>query len=141
MSLKPGLQGQVRIEVTPENLASTFGNTGIDVLATLKLLASFEQAAARAVAPHLLPGQTTVGTHLEMDHFAPTPEGLTAVVTATLEEVVGPRLTFAIEVRDDLEPVGKGAHVRYIVDRAEFLERIRDKKQRFAEMKLNNPKA
>ncbi len=132
-NLKPGLQGQVRIEVTPENLASAYGNTGIDVLATLYLLASFEQAAAQAVAPFLSPGQTTVGTHLSLDHFAPTPEGMTVKVTATLEEVTGHRLSFAVVVRDDLETVGKGAHVRYIVDRAEFETRIQDKKQRFAE--------
>jgi fluoroacetyl-CoA thioesterase len=129
--LKPGLTGEVRIEATPETFASAWGNTGIDVLATLYILAAFEQAAGGAVLPYLEPGQATVGTHLEMDHFAPTPEGMTAVVRATLQEVRGARLSFAVEVTDDLEVVAKGVHVRYIVERDRFVERINDKRRRF----------
>lgn len=132
MEIRPGLTGEVRIKVTPETFASTFGNAGVDVLATLYLLASFEQAANQAVRSHLEPGQVTVGTHLAMDHFAPTPEGMTATVRATLEEVRGPRLDYSIEVADEVEVVGRGRHVRYIVELDRFEDRIKDKRRRFA---------
>jgi predicted thioesterase len=129
--IEPGLQGQVSIQVTPATFASSYGNAGIDVLATLYILAAFEQAAGQAVLPFLEPGQATVGTHLSMDHFAPTPEGMTAVITATLEEVDGRRLSYAVEVRDELEVVGKGRHVRYIVEIDQFEERINDRRRQF----------
>ena len=135
MGIEPGLTGQVEIAVTPETFAGAFGNVGIDVLATLYVLAAFEQAAGMAVMPFLAENQATVGTHLSMDHYAPTPGGMTVTVKATLEEVDGRRLSYAIEVRDEIEVVATGRHDRYIVERDWFLQRIEDKRKKFAEMK------
>ena len=90
-----------------------------------------EQTAIEAVAPHLAPGQTTVGTRVDIAHLAATPVGMTVTITVELTEVDRRRLAFRVEVRDELDEAGKGTHERFIIDGAQRLPRLEDKLKRW----------
>jgi fluoroacetyl-CoA thioesterase len=86
-----------------------------------------EGASVAAVAASLAPGQSTVGTRVDVAHLAPTPVGMSVAVEAVLEEVDGRRLVFSVRARDEVGEVGRGTHERFIVDLESFEERLRNR--------------
>ena len=62
-----------------------------------------------------------------MKHFAATPIGMRVVATAELVAVDGRMLSFRVEARDDMEPIGGGSHQRVVVNVVRFDERIQKK--------------
>ncbi|MBA4358788.1 MAG: thioesterase [Desulfovibrio sp.] len=119
--LAPGLQGQALALVRPQDLASAYGNPGVDVMSSMTLMTLLEQSCILALAGHLAPGWMTVGARMEMDHLAPTPEGFTVTARAELSEVAGRKLVFAIVAHDGVEEVARAKHTRFVVDGARFL--------------------
>lgn len=97
----------------------------MDVLATHRLIALCEQAAAEAIAGRLGVGQTSVGARIELSHVAPVAVGSTVRATAILERVEGPRFSFAVTVSDRCGLVAAGKVLRVIVDRRQFTDRAR----------------
>jgi predicted thioesterase len=124
MTILAGLVGEIEIVVQPSDTADALGNRGVHVLATPRLVALLEQAAIRAVEPHLPAGGGTVGTRIDVRHLAATPVGMRATIRATLREVDGRRLVFDIEGRDEAERIVEGTHERFQIDQAKFLARI-----------------
>jgi len=97
------------------------------VWSTPDMIARMEIVSAALVAPHLAPGQMTVGARNEVSHIAATPPGMTVRVRSRLSHVEGRKLTFAVEAFDEKEKVGDGMHIRYIVERAKFDSRLAEK--------------
>lgn len=128
--IAPGLVGKIEIVVEAADTADALGNRGVHVLATPRLVALLEQAAIRAVAPHLPPGGSTVGTRIDVRHLAATPVGMRATIRATLREVDGRRLVFDIEGHDEAERIVEGRHERFQIDQARFLARVAEKERR-----------
>lgn len=125
--IEPGLANERTWTITVDHLASRYGSGLVDVLATPALVAFCEETARGAVDPLLPEGETSVGTAIELTHTAPTPPGQTVTVTARLTAVDGRRLTFEIEARDGVEPIGRGKHARAIVERERFERRVAEK--------------
>ena len=120
-----GLSANSTTVVAPENTAAVMGSGDLPVFATPAMVALMENAAMKAVAEQLPDGQTTVGAAMHVAHSKPS--GLSAEITATavLSEVDGRKLVFRVEARDADGLIGEGKHIRYIVDRARFLSKIR----------------
>lgn len=78
-------------------------------------------------------GEDSVGARVEIDHLGPTLLGQTVTVTATVADVEGPRVTFDVEVVDDLDKVGQARHIRFVVDKEKQGGRLEKKKARIAE--------
>jgi predicted thioesterase len=91
------------------------------VLGTPRLLAIAEAATVRAVQDHLAPGETSVGTKVNLKHLAASPVGTHVQVTAELVEVDGRRLVFEVIARDRTRTVATATIERVIVDRERFL--------------------
>jgi fluoroacetyl-CoA thioesterase len=127
MEVPVGAQGEVRRRVDPEMTADRWGNPGVVALATPEVVGLCEQAAALAVAPHLGPGETSVGTRVDIRHLAPTPVGMEVRATARVVAVEGRRITLAVEVRDAVEKVAEGTHERVVVPADRFAARLADK--------------
>lgn len=127
MPVQPGVIGEATHRVTPETFASRWGNPGIEVLATPVVIGWLEDAAIRAVAPHLEPGQRSVGTMVSMKHLAATPVGMTVRAKATVTAVDGRRVLFAVEAYDEKEKIAEGEHERFIVHMAKFLDKVAQK--------------
>ncbi len=125
--LEQGLSGTAETKVRKENTARQVGSGSVEVFATPMLVALLESAAINALTGKLLPGQTTVGTHIDVRHLAATPVGVTVRAEAVLTEVKGQRLTFRVEAFDSREKVGEGTHQRYILDQEAFMAKARAK--------------
>lgn len=93
-ALAVGLRATVRATVTESDTAMAMGSGDVPVLATPRLLALAEAATVAAVAPHLDPGQTSVGISAGLEHRRPSPLGAEIEVEAELSEVHGRRLVF-----------------------------------------------
>ncbi len=122
--IQPGLQGTSELVVGREHTARHLGSGGVDVLATPELVRQMERAAVAAVERLLPEGWATVGARIAVEHLAPTPVGMRVEARAELLAVDGRRLTFAVEVRDECELVGRGTHERVAVDLGRFRQRL-----------------
>ena len=79
------------------------------------------------ILPHLGDGSDSVGVSVSVEHLAATPMGHEVTYSATVAEVDGRRITFSVEASDATEIVGRGAHVRFVVDVERFAARMRKK--------------
>jgi predicted thioesterase len=113
--------------VTPADCADAVGSGGVRVLSTPHLIALMERAAMAAAAPCLAPGETTVGTRVEVEHREACPPGVAVVAQAVLREVEGRRLRFDVAVTAQGRLLGEGRHERVVLDRERFLGRLREK--------------
>jgi len=125
--LKPGLQGTAEIVVGTRDTAPHVGSGKIGVLATPIMVNLMEAAALQAVERLLPPGHQTVGTHLDVKHFAATPVGLRVLARAELTRIDGRTLTFSIIAEDDRERIGEGTHERLIINVERFDQRMQKK--------------
>jgi predicted thioesterase len=123
MELAPGLEATVELTVTQADTAMALRSGDVPVLATPRILALVEEATVAAVASALDGASTTVGTHVELDHLAPTLVGATVIAEAMLVEVSGRRLTFEVSVANDTVVAARGRVERVVVDRDGFLAR------------------
>jgi len=83
---------------------------------------------AAAVAPALAPGETTVGTAVNVRHTAATSVGMRVTAQAVLTAVAGRRLEFRVEAWDERESIGAGSHERAVVSFDRFLTRVNGKR-------------
>jgi len=125
--LKPGLQGTAEIVVGTRDTAPHVGSGKIGVLATPIMVNLMEAAALQAVERLMPPGHQTVGTHLDVKHFAATPVGLRVLARAELTRIDGRTLTFSIIAEDDRERIGEGTHERLIINVERFDQRMQKK--------------
>jgi predicted thioesterase len=126
-TLAPGIAREMTITVGENDTAAAVASGAVPTLATPRLIALMEQAAALAVQPALAEGQTTVGTQVEVRHLAATPIGMQVTVRAELVAIEGRRLRFRVQAHDAQELVAEGTHERTIVDRDRFLARVAQK--------------
>jgi fluoroacetyl-CoA thioesterase len=98
------------------------------VLATAYLVAFVEWTCVRFLAPHLLDGEHTVGTHVDLSHTAATPVGMRATAAIELVERDGRKLRFKVSCRDERDAIGAGFHERVVIDGARFLSRLAEKR-------------
>ena len=123
MNLAPGIAASVTSTVAAADTAPAWRSGDVPVLATPRLVALCEEATVAAVRPGLEPGETTVGTRIELDHLAPSRPGARVEATAVLETVAGRRLGFAVTAREGDRLLARGRIERVVVDREEFLRR------------------
>src|SRR5580704_12867989 len=103
-----GMSAEERIEVGPANRIVFADELMPAVLATPWLVAHLEYAARRAIVPCLEEFERSVGTFIEVEHLAPTPEGFTVVCKARVIRADGPVVTFQVLAEDGAEAVARG---------------------------------
>jgi fluoroacetyl-CoA thioesterase len=123
-----GMTGESRLVVDATNRISFADERMPAVLATPWLVAHLEYAARYAIDPCLEPHERSVGTHVEVEHLAPVPEGFTVVCRARVIHVDGPTVTFQVEAHDGIEPVARGLHRRRVIDADRFARRVARKR-------------
>ncbi len=127
MALTTGLRGTAERTVTPENTASTCGSGSLPVFGTPFMLAMMEEATCAAISAELEEGQSTVGVSMDIQHTAPSPVGMAVRAEATLTEVNGKMLTFAVTAYDQAGEIGGGTVRRCIIRSESFLSRCQSK--------------
>ncbi len=127
MELKPGLEAEMTITVGEKDLATTYNNPGVPVIATPALLNYFEWTCRKAIEKALPEGSLIVGAWAEIKHMAATPVGMKMTFKGRLAEVDRRRLLFELEAHDEVEKVSEGRHESFFLDAAKFLTKV-DKK-------------
>jgi fluoroacetyl-CoA thioesterase len=125
VTIERGLEANLTRRVTPEDTADALGSGNLPVLATPRLLAWCEAATVAAVADALEPGQTSVGTRVQLEHTRASAVGAVLIVRAHLVHVDGRLLRFEVVAEDgEAAMVGHGEVTRIVVDRERFLSRL-----------------
>ena len=119
-SLVAGIRSVEHAAVDESNTISFLGE-GLRVYSTPSMVHDVEYACYRLIGEHLDPGETSLGVHVAVDHLGATPIGHRVEVAVTVRSVEGRKVTLDAEVRDAVEVVGKGMHVRVVTE----VERLR----------------
>jgi predicted thioesterase len=122
--LEVGISHQERKTVKYQDTAANYGSGMVEVFATPAMIALMENTALKTVLPYLEENHNTVGFELNVRHLKPTPIGKQVTCTAILKEVDGKKLVFDVEAEDEEGKIGKGTHIRYIIDTNKFMEQF-----------------
>jgi fluoroacetyl-CoA thioesterase len=123
-----GAKGRYTLKVTPAHLANQFKDAALpQVFATPMMVTAMENAALNAVRDYLEPGESAVGTRIDVRHLAATPVGHQVTAEAEVTKVDGRRIEFRVSARDEIEEIGAGAHERMVVDLARLDRRLKAK--------------
>lgn len=126
-SLKPGVETAKSILVDEARCIGFMGKEGM-VYATPRMVSDVEYTCRDFLLAHLDPGEDSVGAHVSIDHLAATPLGLTVSIEARIAELDRRKVTFEFSVHDPVEQVGRGKHVRFVVETAKTRERLAAKR-------------
>jgi fluoroacetyl-CoA thioesterase len=126
-NLKAGLIGSAEITVQDADTAPRVGSGRVAVLATPVMINLMEAAALNAVERLLPRGFQSLGTRLDVGHYAATPVGMRLRATAEVTKVDGRNIEFRVEAHDDKDRVGDGLHTRVVVNVERFDERVQRK--------------
>jgi predicted thioesterase len=124
-----GLKGKAEILVGDAQTAPRVGSGRVRVLATPVMINMMEAAALDAIESLLPEGHQSLGTHLNVGHYAATPVGMTLRATAEVTKIDGRNIEFRVEAFDDKERIGDGTHARVVVNVERFDRRIQKKLQ------------
>ena len=120
--------GEVTHVVSDGMTAIAAGSGDLPVLATPTLIAFLEAAACQALAHHLPAGLTSVGSHIDVRHLAPSPVGAQVTAQARVVSVAGAKVTFDVSAIHHFAhrtvEIGSGTHTRVIVERRAFLNSL-----------------
>jgi predicted thioesterase len=125
--IQPGMVREETFTVNAENTAYHLGSGASRVLATPWLIAFIERTAHRLLSCCLPEGTSSVGTHLDVRHLAPTPQDSQVRIRAEVLSIEGMKVYFSVEAWDELEKVGEGRHERVVIEEARFLRRVEKK--------------
>ena len=70
------------------------------------------------------PGESAVGTAVDVRHLAATPVGHDVTAEAEVTRVDGRRVAFNVKARDEKEEIGRGTHERMVIDVRRLGERL-----------------
>jgi fluoroacetyl-CoA thioesterase len=132
-SLKPGVTHRFAY-IVPENKTVPHLYPEADmfqampaVFATGFMVGLMEWTCIQLMAPHLDPGEGSLGVHVDVSHSAATPPGLTVTVDAEVAAVDGRRVTFRVKAHDGIDLIGEGRHERFVVMWDRFNARVAEK--------------
>ena len=96
-----GARGSFSLLVQPEHLANRFKDAMLPaVFATPVMIMVMENAALNAIKPFLDPGESALGTRVDVRHLATTPAGRRVTGEAKVTHVDGRRIEFSIRAAD-----------------------------------------
>lgn len=128
--MKPGLDVGAsltkRYEIDKDRTIGFMGEH-LRVYATPLMVKDVENACRDLLSNYLESTENTVGARVEIDHLGPTLIGMWVDVVVKLTGIEGRRINFDIEVRDELDTVGKAKHTRFVVDLSKQKERLEAK--------------
>ena len=123
-----GTKATATLVVKPEHLANRFKDSMLPpVFATPMMIRVMENAALNAIKPYLEPGESAVGTSVDVKHLSATPVGHEVRATAEVVRVEGKRIDYVVSASDEQGEIGKGTHQRIVIDLQSFNERLAKK--------------
>ncbi len=85
------------------------------------MIGLMERTCVDLTEPYLDKDEQTVGTHVDVCHFAPTKIGQTVTVTAEVLEVHDKKIRYAVSATNDQGiDIGAGQHRRAVISTKHF---------------------
>lgn len=120
-----GARGAYTLRVEARHLANSFKDSVLPpVFATPYLVLIMENAALNAIKQYLEPGESAVGTHVDIRHLVATPIGREVTGHAQVIRIEGRRIDFRIWATDGVEDIGAGTHERTVVSVTRIIEKM-----------------
>jgi fluoroacetyl-CoA thioesterase len=113
--------------VEEEHLAKHIGSGSVRVLATPWMIAFMERVSHQLLAERLPSSYSSVGFIVDIQHMAPSPVGSIVNVRANVVKVSGVQVSFEVLAWDEHEQIGRGRHIRVIIQPERFLKRVASK--------------
>ncbi len=127
--LATGLKGTFRHRITQgHSVPALYPESALfqampGVLATGYMVGLMEWACIEQIAPFYEDGEGSLGTHVDVNHVAPTPPGLTVTVETEITEIDGRFIWFSVRAHDGVDLIGQGRHQRAVVRWDKFTPR------------------
>lgn len=112
--------------VTENETAIKMGSGDLEVYATPAMIALMENTAKSLIITELPDGYTTVGIEMNVQHIKSSPIGARISCKATLTKIDRKKLFFNVEASDNTDVIGKGSHIRYIVNSEDFMAKTKN---------------
>lgn len=128
-TLQAGVSGDAKILIDRDRTIDFMGEKA-RVYATPMLVRDIEMTCRELLLQHLDAGEDSVGTRVEIDHLAASLMGMTVDLSVRIAELQGRAVTFEVSGSDNVEPVCRGRHMRFIVDVAKTESRLAAKAQK-----------
>ena len=120
-----GARGAYTLRVESRHLANSFKDSILPpVFATPYLVLIMENAALNAIKQYLEPGDSAVGTRVDVRHLVATPVGREVKGHAEVTHTEGRKIVFRIWATDGAEEIGIGTHERAVVNVARLIEKM-----------------
>src|SRR5215469_2874419 len=120
-----GAQGEYVHRIESAHLANRFKDSILPpVFSTPYLILIMENAALNAIKQYLEPGESAVGTRVDVRHLVATPVGREVVGRAEVTDTDGRKVFFRVWATDAGEEIGTGTHERTVVNIARLVERM-----------------
>src|SRR5205807_8995784 len=112
-----GAKGSFNLIVQPEHLANRFKDAILPpVFVTPVMIMVMENAALNAIRAYLDPGESAVGTTVNVRHLAATPVGRLVTGEAEVTKVDGRQIQFTVRATEGTKEIGAGSHSRVVID-------------------------
>jgi predicted thioesterase len=130
-SLQPGIATTKRIVIDKDRTISFMGEDA-RVYATPRLITDVEYTCREFILEHADAGEDSVGMEVSLRHLAPTLVGSTVEISARVVAVEGRKVNFEVSVKDEVDTVSAGTHMRFVVEVARTKERLKAKAAKLA---------
>ena len=141
-TLKPGMTHRFTYTV-PENKTVPFTYPESPeiaampkVFATGYMIVLMEWVCTQLLAPHLDPGEGSLGVHVDVSHLAATLPGQSVTVDVECQAITGQRITFGVKAHDGVDLIGEGRHERFVVAWDKFNARLAAKAAKIGEWRM-----
>jgi fluoroacetyl-CoA thioesterase len=94
------------------------------VFATPVMIMVMENAVLNAIRDYLDPGESAVGTAVNVRHLAATPVGRLVTGEAEVTKVDERQIEFTVRAIEGAKEIGAGVHSKVVIDVAKFTRRI-----------------
>jgi predicted thioesterase len=119
-SLKLGNTAEVTVTVTEDMCPAFDGVVVHRVYSTWSMAHHMELAARKVLAPHLDPHEEGIGSHVSIDHLAPTPLGQQVRIIAKAVELGPSTLVCELTAYDGERVIGRGRQVQRILPKTKL---------------------
>src|SRR5580692_8152676 len=120
-----GARGSFSLLVQPEHLANRFKDAMLPaVFATPVMIMVMENAALNAIRAYLDPGESAVGTAVNVRHLVASQVGRLVTGEAAVTTFDGRQIEYTVRATEGAKMIGAGSHSRVIIDVAKFMRRL-----------------
>nr|UXE44830.1 hypothetical protein Hi04_10k_c3780_00018 [uncultured bacterium] len=123
-SPRVGTVGELKFIVEQKHVIDFAADGMPAVLSTPILIGLLERTAREALMQFLEKDERSVGSEIELRHFAPAPAGQEVTCIARVVSAEGNTVTFQIEARDKHELIARGLHKRAVIQVEKFAKHV-----------------